>query len=72
MARELGAGILVMGAVSRSGLKRVFIGNTAERILESLPCDVLVIKPEDFISRVARDSRGIRVVAPPTLAPMLS
>ena len=27
---------------------RVLIGNTAERVLESLPCDVLVVKPEEF------------------------
>jgi universal stress protein E len=38
------AGIVVMGAVSRRGLDRVFIGSTAERILERLPCDVLIVK----------------------------
>ena len=27
---------------------RVLIGNTAERVLESLPCDLLVVKPEEF------------------------
>jgi universal stress protein E len=43
----LGADILVMGAVSRSGLQRVFIGSTAERVLEHVPCDVLVVKPPD-------------------------
>jgi nucleotide-binding universal stress UspA family protein len=25
-------------------LKRIFIGNTAERVLDSLTCDVLVVK----------------------------
>jgi universal stress protein E len=45
LARSLRAGLIVMGAVSRSGLKRIFIGNTAERILDSLKCDVLVVKP---------------------------
>jgi universal stress protein E len=33
-----------MGATSRSGLKRIFIGNTAEHVLDSLQCDVLVVK----------------------------
>lgn len=47
------AGIVVMGAVSRSGLARVFIGNTAERVLDKLDCDVLVVKPGAFKSRVA-------------------
>jgi universal stress protein E len=37
-----------MGAIARSGLRRALIGSTAERVLESLPCDVLVVKPQDF------------------------
>ncbi len=45
LARSLKAGVLVMGAVSRSAIKRLFIGNTAERVLDSLPCDVLIVKP---------------------------
>jgi len=66
LSRKLGASIVVMGALSRSGLQRIFIGNTAERILGSLDCDVLVIKPETFATRVARETRGIRVMAPTT------
>ena len=64
LARDLGAGIVVMGALSRSGLQRLFIGNTAERVLGALECDVLVIKPQTFATRVARETRGIRVMAP--------
>ncbi|MGO9935000.1 MAG: universal stress protein [Steroidobacteraceae bacterium] len=45
LARSTRAGLIVMGAISRSGLKRIFIGNTAERVLDSLKCDVLVVKP---------------------------
>src|SRR5690606_31698352 len=47
-AEALGADIVVMGAVSRSGLKRIFVGSTAERALDRLPCDLLVIKPPAF------------------------
>jgi universal stress protein E len=47
-AAECGADLVVMGAVARSGLKRVFLGSTAERVLEALPCDVVVVKPTDF------------------------
>lgn len=65
LARKLGADIVVMGALSRSGLGRVFIGNTAERVLGALHCDVLVVKPEDFAAQVAEAPRGIRVQAPP-------
>lgn len=48
MARGLHASLVVMGAVSRSGLNRVFVGHTAERALDSLQCDVLVVKPKGF------------------------
>jgi universal stress protein E len=48
VSHEIGADLIVMGAISRSGLQRVFIGSTAERVLEQLPCDVLVVKPPNF------------------------
>ena len=53
--------IVVMGAVSRSGLKRIFIGNTAERVLDELACDVLVVKPAHFVNRVGRAKRGVQL-----------
>jgi universal stress protein E len=37
-----------MGAVSRNRWKRLFIGATAERTLEHLPCDLLIVKPDWF------------------------
>jgi universal stress protein E len=46
--KELDARIVVMGAVSRSRLRRLLIGNTAERVLDQLMCDVLVLKPRGF------------------------
>jgi universal stress protein E len=70
VARKIGADVVVMGAVSRSGLRRVFIGNTAERVLDALPCDVLVVKPARTAPKVVRRSRGMRVVPPPPLLPM--
>jgi universal stress protein E len=51
-ARRSGASIVVMGAVSRSGIARLFIGNAAERTLDQLSCDVLVVKPRGFRSAV--------------------
>ena len=70
VAQKLGADLVVMGAVARSGLKRVFIGNTAERVLGALPCDVLVIRPLRFRKRIAAAARGIRVIAPPPFVPL--
>jgi universal stress protein E len=66
-ARAVGAQIAVMGAISRSGLKRVMIGNTAETALGDLGCDVLVVKPARFVTRVARGRRGVRYVATSTM-----
>ena len=63
MTQEIHSSIVVMGAVSRSGLKRLFIGNTAERALDLVSCDVLVIKPAHFANRVPRGRRGARVVS---------
>jgi universal stress protein E len=42
-ARAKGASLVVMGAVARTGLKKRIIGSTAARVLDHLPCDVLVI-----------------------------
>jgi hypothetical protein len=53
-ARRTGTAIVVMGAVSRSAIKRFFIGNAAERTLDRLNCDVLVVKPRGFRSGVER------------------
>jgi universal stress protein E len=41
---EQNADIVVMGALARGSVTRPNIGRTAESVLESLPCDVLVIK----------------------------
>jgi universal stress protein E len=45
---RLSADVVVMGAVSRSALERLFIGSTAESVLDKLSCDVLIVKPAGF------------------------
>jgi universal stress protein E len=65
VAEEIGAGVVVMGVVSRSGLRRLFIGTTAERVIDHLTCDVLVIKPESFKSPVPLRHGYRPVVLPP-------
>jgi universal stress protein E len=62
VARRTRAALVVMGAVSRSALKRLFIGNAAERVLDSLECDVLIVKPRGFKSGVQR-RRAIAVTS---------
>jgi universal stress protein E len=53
-ARRSRTAIVVMGAVSRSALKRFFIGNVAERALDQLTCDALIVKPRGFRSGIER------------------
>lgn len=48
LAEELNAAVVVMGAVARNPLERLFIGSTAERTLDHLPCDLLIVKPPWF------------------------
>jgi universal stress protein E len=65
VAKSAKANIVVMGALSRSGLKRFFIGNTAEAVIDALPCDVLVVKHSRFATKIPRASRGVQVLATP-------
>jgi universal stress protein E len=48
LTEQLRADAVVMGAISRSGLKGLFLGNTAEDVLDRLHCDLLIVKPEGF------------------------
>lgn len=61
--------IVVMGAVSRSGLRRWILGNTAEGVLDHLSCDLLVVKPPRFKSGIARRPSGARLVPALPLIP---
>lgn len=38
--------LMIMGAVARGSLDNLLIGHTAERVLESIECDLLVIHPK--------------------------
>lgn len=44
MLKQTEANLLVIGALSRNAIERAIVGNTAEKILENCPCDVLVTK----------------------------
>jgi len=47
--------LVVMGTVSRGGIPGLLVGNTAERLLGTLDCSLLVVKPHDFVSPVLAD-----------------
>jgi universal stress protein E len=54
IAKKQRIDVIVMGAISRSALSRFFIGNTAERVIDDVQCDVLVVKSPDFRTAVTR------------------
>ena len=49
---EISAGIIVLGTVARNGASGLFIGNTAESMLEKTHRDMFVIKLKSFVSPV--------------------
>ena len=52
VAAKTQADLIVMGTVARTGIEGFFIGNTAEKILRTVDCSVLAIKPKGFKSPV--------------------
>ena len=44
--------LMVMGTLSCTGISGIFMGNTAETILNQLNCSLLAIKPPGFISPI--------------------
>lgn len=51
-ARALGADILVMGTIARTGIPGFIIGNTAEDVLNGVDCSVVTVKPPGYVSPV--------------------
>lgn len=45
--KEHQVGLMIMGAVARGSLDNLLIGHTAERVLEAIECDLLVIHPHN-------------------------
>lgn len=45
--------LVLMGTVCRTGIAGLFIGNTAEFVLEQVDCSVLAVKPDGFVSPIA-------------------
>lgn len=48
-SKNLDAELVVIGTVGRQGISAALIGNTAEHVIDNLNCDLLAIKPTDFV-----------------------
>lgn len=49
-AEKLNAAMVILGTTGRTGLSAVFIGNTAEQVIDKINCDVLALKPHGYVS----------------------
>lgn len=54
IAAKHNADLITMGTVGRSGVQGVLLGNTAERVLDSCDCSILTVKPDDYVSPIAK------------------
>ncbi len=52
LAMRLGADLVVLGTVARTGIPGLLMGNTAETLLHRLDCAVLALKPTGFLTPV--------------------
>jgi universal stress protein E len=59
VAAETRASIVVMGVISRQRVAHLLFGSTAERVLDHLSCDLLVVKPDGQINPLPRARRGL-------------
>ncbi len=50
---EIQPDLLVIGSQSRIGIPGLLIGNTSEKVLRQVDCEVLTLKPDGFVSPIA-------------------
>ena len=66
LAREIDADLIALSTHGHSGLKHLLLGSTAERVVRSAPCPVLVARKRKQRSKASREEFAIRRVLVPT------
>lgn len=51
-SKRLAADLIALGTVGRSGVSGMLLGNTAESVLDTCDCSILIAKPDDFVSPI--------------------
>jgi universal stress protein A len=71
LAAERRADLIVMGTHGRTGLKHLFLGSTAERVVRLAPCPVLTVHAgrEPHLGALAADGHAGRALATPVAGP---
>jgi nucleotide-binding universal stress UspA family protein len=65
VAREINADLITLSTRGHSGLKHLLLGSTAERVVRSAPCPVLVARKRKPKSKTASKSFAIRTILVP-------
>jgi nucleotide-binding universal stress UspA family protein len=66
LASEIDADLIVLSTRGHSGLKHLLLGSTAERVVRSAPCPVLVARKRKQRSKASREAFAIRTILVPT------
>jgi nucleotide-binding universal stress UspA family protein len=66
VAREIDADLIVLATRGHSGLKHLLLGSTAERVVRSAPCPVLVVRKRKQKSKPDSKAFAIRTILVPT------
>ena len=64
LAHEIPADLMLMPTHGYTGLSHIFLGSTAERVVQHSPCPVFVVRPKEQRSRIAPQLRIKRIVVP--------
>jgi universal stress protein E len=52
---EYGMDLIVMGTVGHRTIRELVEGNVSEQVMSQVGCNVLIVKPDDFVSPMALD-----------------
>ena len=69
LAQEIPADLIVMSTHGYTGLKHVFLGSTAERVVQHSPCPVFVVRPRKRKSETGRTSTVHTILVPVDFSP---
>jgi universal stress protein E len=58
--QKKGIDLIVMGTHARIGLSGLLVGNTAEKVMARVDCEVVVVKSDDFVAAVDQEEKAPR------------
>lgn len=58
IAKEIDAGLIVIGTHGRRGFSHALLGSVAERVLRDAPCPVLVVRPQKLTASKTKRGAG--------------